>query len=633
MLNPEADIMDDMIGTQAPDDSMLDDDNDSLFGSNPVPDAQEDNIPENDIQDIDTTNDSTRERITPNFGSLAPMDGQPCVEEPTSPQFDYLESAQMGFTETDIDALEVGNEMAQAVKIEASAINDTTYAKAAAVSNPVFTASDLDAELASFVDEEQDTPLQSIEQDRFQSIVMHAKPDMPAEPDINTQMPDFQEDQLQADATSLFVPERGHTPAITLPIRPISTSLLPADILTHASKQNETNTISFAKIREIQRRLKMSKAAGKRPLSTSNPLLGAALDNDPCINTNPPFRSIQSVKGPNEDAIKNEEFHRLSAEEYNKKKKRYDDLKVPNGSLTFKQEIEWMKIHSAEEARRKKLVRDRQKALEETGGSYEIELFPEIASPMEANAEHNPDLVFELSEQGGLRKRRKTTLPRKEPKRQSLQDAELQSMNVALDAEDDKPKNKKKGSSDADDPEISGQARGRKASRPKPKNPKSSKSKGVRKHTTKGSQKSAKQKREISRRVGQMASLFSADVFRDQAAQDAPDQPIFTQTRVKKDALKELIASVPLEHKKSAKTEMNALMGATRDFDGHGSVKPHGNNMWLVKGMKTSLKGYQLLGSAFMRRREGGEQEPRGGLMADQMGLGKTLMMLGERNL
>ena len=45
--------------------------------------------------------------------------------------------------------------------------------------------------------------------------------------------------------------------------------------------------------------------------------------------------------------------------------------------------------------------------------------------------------------------------------------------------------------------------------------------------------------------------------------------------------------------------------------------------------MKTSLKAYQVLGSAFMRRRENALEEPKGGLVADQMGLGKTLMMLG----
>ena len=46
--------------------------------------------------------------------------------------------------------------------------------------------------------------------------------------------------------------------------------------------------------------------------------------------------------------------------------------------------------------------------------------------------------------------------------------------------------------------------------------------------------------------------------------------------------------------------------------------------------MKTTLKHYQILGTAFMRRRETGSDRPRGGIMADAMGLGKTLMSLAN---
>lgn len=44
--------------------------------------------------------------------------------------------------------------------------------------------------------------------------------------------------------------------------------------------------------------------------------------------------------------------------------------------------------------------------------------------------------------------------------------------------------------------------------------------------------------------------------------------------------------------------------------------------------MKTSLFHHQVQGAAWMREREDGVVEPRGGLQADQMGLGKTLMMI-----
>ena len=55
---------------------------------------------------------------------------------------------------------------------------------------------------------------------------------------------------------------------------------------------------------------------------------------------------------------------------------------------------------------------------------------------------------------------------------------------------------------------------------------------------------------------------------------------------------------------------------------------PDGN--WEVKGMKSTLKHFQVLGVSFMRRREIGDREPRGGILADQMGLGKTLMTIAN---
>ncbi|KEQ60948.1 uncharacterized protein M437DRAFT_53250 [Aureobasidium melanogenum CBS 110374] len=44
--------------------------------------------------------------------------------------------------------------------------------------------------------------------------------------------------------------------------------------------------------------------------------------------------------------------------------------------------------------------------------------------------------------------------------------------------------------------------------------------------------------------------------------------------------------------------------------------------------MHTSLKNYQIINSGFMRGRENGLEKPRGGIIADQMGLGKTLTCL-----
>ncbi|KAF2217010.1 hypothetical protein CERZMDRAFT_32249 [Cercospora zeae-maydis SCOH1-5] len=46
--------------------------------------------------------------------------------------------------------------------------------------------------------------------------------------------------------------------------------------------------------------------------------------------------------------------------------------------------------------------------------------------------------------------------------------------------------------------------------------------------------------------------------------------------------------------------------------------------------MRSTLKHYQVLGTAFMRKRETELYEPRGGILADEMGLGKTVMMLAN---
>lgn len=132
------------------------------------------------------------------------------------------------------------------------------------------------------------------------------------------------------------------------------------------------------------------------------------------------------------------------------------------------------------------------------------------------------------------------------------------------------------------------------------------------------------------------SSLRGTNLFNDAAAvADLPVQPKFTEggeggTRQKNKALKQLMASVPTESKKIANTDKRALDAATKDFNGVGSVYPKGDGLWGVKGLRASLKHYQVLGAAFMRRRENASQQPKGGILADEMGLGKTIMMLAN---
>jgi SNF2 family DNA or RNA helicase len=207
-------------------------------------------------------------------------------------------------------------------------------------------------------------------------------------------------------------------------------------------------------------------------------------------------------------------------------------------------------------------------------------------------------------------------------------------MNVALEATADAPKKKRK-KNDSDDVSTqssagpsSSKGKGKEKAKPPKAKPSSSKKSSSKVSKAKKPRRNTHKAREWDRTVKQMTSLMSNDVFRDQAAEDAAEQPTFTATR-KNDALKELIASVPLENQKAASSDRAALLAATKDLTGKGAAKPK-DGLWLIKGMKTALKPYQLMGTAFMRRRENATEEPRGGLMADQMGLGKTLMMLAN---
>ncbi|KAJ9628043.1 hypothetical protein H2203_003265 [Taxawa tesnikishii (nom. ined.)] len=124
-------------------------------------------------------------------------------------------------------------------------------------------------------------------------------------------------------------------------------------------------------------------------------------------------------------------------------------------------------------------------------------------------------------------------------------------------------------------------------------------------------------------------NMMGTDVFRDAAVNaNFADQPEMQFSTRRPDALKSLIASVPIENRKIANTDKKYLDDAIKDFAGTHSVKPATDGNWSVKGMKATLKHYQILGVSFMRRRENAVQQPRGGILADEMGLGKTIMML-----
>jgi SNF2 family DNA or RNA helicase len=440
--------------------------------------------------------------------------------------------------------------------------------------------------------------------------------------DSNSQSTYINDEGHDNDSSSLFVPERA-TPAPQTHDRQVLPVRMPPPPRPSATPSTRDRSV-FAKIRNMQRAnadkrnavKKLEEAQRYRQDPDSEAYLNSVMST---------ITPSASTPGPAVD--EDDMADRKASAEYHRLQKHYAELRRNNGgTLSFRQDVEWMRIKCAEKARKNKRARDLAKARDE----MEIEpgLFPG-ASPgladVEDDDEGDSDNTLDSARLTASRKRRRREMPRKEPKQISMQEAELQSMRVALEANEDVPKKKRKIEATDDDSQDTRSSKKGKGSKPKPK---MAKSKAASKSTTKDPRKSAKNKRVVDYAVKQATSLFTADVFAQQAGEDDAEQPTF-RARNKQDALKELIASVPIEDKKQARSDMAVLLAATKDFDGRGSVKAAGGN-WLVKGMTTSLKGYQVLGSAFMRRRENAVEEPRGGLMADQMGLGKTLMMLAN---
>ena len=451
----------------------------------------------------------------------------------------------------------------------------------------------------------QDTSMQDVPND-MKILVQQTTSSLPVRADV-----DAPSRSVREDSTSLFVPERhssSHSPApIPIPPRLDAAPPFPARQLS-----------MFARVRNMQKLAKARKDAYNRVAAATQP----SADLDPETYLEAVTSGIRPPAGayPN-DTNEDEMAHRQALAEFQKQKRHYDKIKEQNnGRLSFQRDVEWMKIKGAEDARLKKRQRDLVNA--ELGD--EQDLFPQVRTHAEEQEEESDDALYA---EDGSRKRRRGEQPRKQTKPVSIQDAELQAMRVALDASDDLPKKKRKGGAGLEDTQegrSSAKVRTIKSKATRP-----SRSKAAGKSAAKGPRKTAKDKRELERATKQATSLFNANVFEQQAGMSAADQPTF-KTRNKAEALKELIASVPVQEKKQARSDMNTLIQASKDFDGYGSCKVAPGGNWMVKGMKTSLKGYQVLGSAFMRRRENDASEPRGGLMADQMGLGKTLMMLGQ---
>lgn len=175
-------------------------------------------------------------------------------------------------------------------------------------------------------------------------------------------------------------------------------------------------------------------------------------------------------------------------------------------------------------------------------------------------------------------------------------------------------------------------------SHPKGKKSQSGKTKNTRKTSTSGSKTRVTKRAQPARRGGRQnanmlnfGSLLRNDVVANaRANQGLPEQPGFRGETRKKDALAALIASIPKESRDTGYGMKTKFDKACRQFKwrGPGSMKADGIGGWGLKGVTTSLKHFQLLSTAWGVERERGLSSPFGGLLADEMGYGKTLQMI-----
>jgi SNF2 family DNA or RNA helicase len=132
-----------------------------------------------------------------------------------------------------------------------------------------------------------------------------------------------------------------------------------------------------------------------------------------------------------------------------------------------------------------------------------------------------------------------------------------------------------------------------------------------------------------------VAQMIIQDLINHDPITDRITDPIFdvspeeeiSGANNKATQLQRLFANIPQGSNTSkAKSDKAQLLQASRSF-GYAKVRAV-DGKWLVKGMKSTLYHHQLLGANWMLQRELNGGAPFGGLLADSMGLGKTVQTL-----
>ncbi|KAK2747553.1 hypothetical protein FQN57_002046 [Myotisia sp. PD_48] len=165
-------------------------------------------------------------------------------------------------------------------------------------------------------------------------------------------------------------------------------------------------------------------------------------------------------------------------------------------------------------------------------------------------------------------------------------------------------------------------------STPKPKRKYTRKPKGkTSSHITKS--KGRKRAKKTKARTLNFDSIFSSTLHyaNENALKPKIPRPA---AKNKQEAIREMIACIPLENRDGIdisgdkKRIMEAVVKFTRP------PKADGDGGWRHDDMKTSLFHYQLIGVGFMRDRESSVAHPKGGLLCDEMGFGKTLQAIAN---
>ncbi|ESZ91312.1 hypothetical protein SBOR_8311 [Sclerotinia borealis F-4128] len=99
------------------------------------------------------------------------------------------------------------------------------------------------------------------------------------------------------------------------------------------------------------------------------------------------------------------------------------------------------------------------------------------------------------------------------------------------------------------------------------------------------------------------------------------------KARTQQQQFDNILADCPENHDVHKRgVSKTALLKASRSF-GHGKMKPM-DGKWQLQGMNCALHNHQLIGSSWMLSRECSLEGPQGGILADSMGLGKTIQCI-----